>query len=358
MTTEGFHNNSGEEGISLKKVIKKLIDWWRYLLSKWIPIFMLGLLGSILGFTYAYFNKPIYTATTTFVLEAGENSNGLGQYSGLASMVGIDLSGGGGGIFQGDNILELYKSRAMIQKTLLTEITFQGKKELLVDRYIDFNRLRKSWKKDPSLINIEFKRSETLTRLQDSILGSIVSDINKQYLNVLKPDKKQSIIRADVRSTNEFFAKEFNDQIVKNVNDFYIQTKTKKSVQNVQILQRKTDSVRRVMNGAIYTASEIVDETPNLNPTRQTQRVAPMQRSQFNAETNKAILGELLKNLEMSKLALLKELPLIQVVDTPVYPLEKQKFGKLKGIILGGFIAIFFTTLILIFKKIIKSTMN
>ena len=38
--------------------------------------------------------------------------------------------------------------------------------------------------------------------------------------------------------------KAFNDNIVKNVNDFYIQTKTKIEFQNVQILQHQTDSVR------------------------------------------------------------------------------------------------------------------
>ena len=36
-------------------------------------------------------------------------------------MMGLDV-GGSGGLFQGENILELYKSRSMIAKTLLTEI--------------------------------------------------------------------------------------------------------------------------------------------------------------------------------------------------------------------------------------------
>jgi len=354
--------NKDEDGeISLKDIISIVLEYYRYLLSKWLIIVSLGLLGGVLGFFYAKSKKPVYTATTTFVLEDGDKGGGgLGQYGALASMAGIDLGGGGGGIFQGDNILELYKSRTMIEKTLLTQVQFDNKKQLLVDRYIESNDLRKSWSEKPELKNINFTldskhQKSGYTRLQDSVLGAIVTNINTGYLKVLKPDKKLGIIRVDVSAGDESFAKVFNDQIVKNVNDFYIQTKTKKSLDNIAILQQKTDSVRSVLNGAIYTAAIVADETPNLNPTRQVQRIAPIQRSQFNAETNKIVLSELVKNLEMSKMGLLKETPLIQVIDQPIFPLYMERFGKAKGIILGGIILGFLTVMFLILKKIFKN---
>lgn len=354
----------GDDEISLKEVIYKIKEWITYVFSYWKFLLIFGIIGATFGFLYAKSKKIMYTASTTFVLEDGGNSSGLGQYAGLASMAGIDLGGGGSGIFQGDNILELYKSRTMIQKTLLTQIENNGKKELLIDRYIDFNELRKRWSENPKLKNIQFPRpaiAQPLTkfdRLQDSVLGEVVKDINLNYLSVGKPDKKLSIISVNVRAPNELFAKAFNDEIVKNVNDFYIQTKTKKSQENVSILQQKTDSVRAVMNGAIYSAAVVNDITPNLNPTRQVQRVAPIQKSQFTAETNKAVLTELLKNLEMSKIASRKEAPLIQVVDQPIFPLEKEGFGKLKGLILGGlifgFIAVVLISIRLIYKNILS----
>lgn len=350
---------SNEDEISLKDLILKIGEWWRYLLSKWITILIFGILGGVLGLAYSYSQKPIYTATTTFVLDNGENQGaGVGQYAGLASMVGIDLGGGGGGIFQGDNILELYKSRSMIEKTLLTNVDYQGQKQLLIERYINFNKLREDWQKKPELLNINFSSNQQITakqqRLKDSVINTIVLDINKSYLSVTKPDKKLSIIRADVKAQDEFFAKVFNEQIVKNVNDFYIQTKTKKSLANIKILQQKTDSVRAVMNGAIYSAAAIADATPNLNPTRQVQRIAPVQRSQFSAETNKAILSSLVQNLEMSKMALLKETPLIQVIDKPILPLEEKKFGKVKGVLFGGLLAGFIITFFFIIKRMYK----
>jgi hypothetical protein len=356
METKRSQSNLKSDEITLKDLFLKARFYYRFLLSKWILILIVGISGGLLGLVYAYVKKPVYFAATTFVLEdSGSGSAGmLGNLGGLASMVGIDV-GGGGGIFQGDNILELYKSRNIIQKTLLTEIDFNGKKQLLVDRYIDFNDLKKSWSKTPKLTNINFSKSQPFTRLQDSILGTIVEDIKKEYLSVGKPDKKLSIISAEVRSRDEFFAMAFNREIVKNVNNFYVQTRTKKSLDNVNILQQKVDSVRAVMNGALYTAAAVADATPNLNPTRQLQRVAPVQRSQFSAETNKLILGELVKNLELSKISLRKETPLIQVLDEPVFPLIKEKAGKAKWLIIGGCLGGFLIVAFLIVKKIFQN---
>lgn len=371
MISENINNNTSanSDEISIKELILKIQDWLRYLLSKWWIIVLMGITGGALGFAYAYLKKPAYIATTTFVLESGESGGGLGQYAGIASAVGVDIGGGGGGIFQGDNILELYKSRTMIEKALLSPFE-TGTKEQLINKYIEINGLKKKWTLQPELLNLDFSanqqtqgNSKTVSvaskRLRDSVMGAVVEDIRMNYLTVAKLDKKLNIIKVEVKTKDEQFAKSFNDALVKNVNEFYIQTKTKKSLDNVLILQHKADSVRSVMNGAIYSSVIIADATPNLNPTRQVQRVAPVQRAQFSAETSKAILAELVKNLEMSKMSLVKETPLIQVVDQPIFPLVKEQLGRLKGMIVGAFllsfISIFLLSLKMIYENILSS---
>jgi len=313
---------------TLVKSVLQLKHWWIYLGTKRALLMLVMLLAGILALAYGYFKKPVYIATTTFVLENGESSGGgLSQYMGIASMMGIDLGGaGGGGIFQGDNIIELYKSRNMIERALLHPVIGDST-QLLIDRYLKFNNYDK-WFSEHQLANTTFSSYQQLLkdkrayRLRDSIMAMAVEKINQYNLSVGKPDKKLDIIKVDVKAKDELFAKEFNNQIVKNVNDFYVQTKTKKSLDNVNILQQKTDAVRRGMNADIYAAVAVADATPNLNPTRQVQRMAPVQKSQFSAETNKAILSELVKNLEMAKFNLRKDTPLIQVIDTPILPLK------------------------------------
>lgn len=356
--SEQINNTAADsDEISLKELILNIKEWIQYLWSKVFIILAFGFLGGLIGYFYAFNKKPIYTAATTFVLE-NDKGGGLGQYSGLAAMAGIDLSSGGGGLFQGDNLLELYKSRSMIEKTLLSPI---NNKELLIDRYILMKELKESWAKNPKIGVIKFLKTDInkpSTRLKDSLLNTIVNDINKNYLNVSKPDKKLSIIQVEVKSEDELFAQLFNNQIVKNVNDFYLQTKTKKAIENVAMLQHKTDSVRMVLTGSIYRAAQVTDATPNLNPTRQTQRIAPVQTAQVSSETNKTILSQLIQNLELSKMNLQKETPLIEIIDAPILPLEKSKLGKSKAILIGGLGFGFITVLILLLRRLYKDIVN
>lgn len=347
--------------VSLKEVILTIIDWCKYLFSKWIILIISGIIGGVLGFYYIKSKKVEYTAVTTFVLESGDQGGGLGQYAGMAAMVGIDLGGGsGGGIFQGDNLLELYKSRKMIEATLLLPSTSDSS-QLLIDQYLIMNNYKEQWQEQKSkLLNIDFKKTVTkdLLRERDSILQKVVQNINKKNLIVGKIDKKLSIIKIEVKSENEIFSKEFNDALVSEVNKFYITTKIKKSSDNIAILQHKTDSVRRTLYGAISSAAVAIDNTPNLNPTKQALRLVPAQRSQVTTETNKAILGQLLQNLELSKMAMIKESPLIQIVDNPIYPLRVEKPSAMKGAFVGGFLTGLLTVLSLVIMRSYSKIMN
>jgi hypothetical protein len=348
--------NESEE-ISIKDILLKIRSAIRYLKSKWITILIIGIIGGLVGLAYSLFNKPRYTATCTFVIDEGSKSGGLSQYAGLASLAGIDIGGVGGssGIFQGDNILELYKSRLMIEKTLLSEADFNGRNELLIERYINYNKLRTKWKEKDHIDSITFTGDlEKFNRKQDSIITDLVNLFNKKILNVAKPDKKLNIIKVDVTTSDELFSKEFNNKLVQNVNDFYAQSKTKKTYQSEQILQRQADSVKSVLNSSISGVASAIDAAPNANPSLVSLRV-PSQRKQVDVQASTAIYSEIVKNLEISKITLLQETPLIQVIDKPVLPLEVNKVGKLKGIVTGFILGFFLSVVLLVSRKILKS---
>jgi len=353
--------NKPEKEFTIKEIVLNVQDWFKYLISKWYILIIAGILGGALGALYAKFTKPIYTARTTFVLESGGNKNGgLGQMADLAALAGVDLGQANGGMFQGDNLFELYKSRKMIEAVLLSPLKSDSSK-LLIDRYFQMSKTKDEWQKNkPELLKIDFRDDSQgpLLRSRDSLLKVVVQNINKNNLVVDKNDKKSTIVKVDVNSQDEIFSKEFNETLVAKVNEFYINTKTKRSADNIQILQYKTDSVRAVMNGNITAAAIAIDGTPNLNPTRQAQRLIPTQRSQFSAETNKAILGQLVQNLELAKVSLMRELPLIQKVDEPIFPLEKKKIGLLTAIVIGSFLFIFFISIFLLLQKLFRNIMN
>ena len=347
--------------ISLKELIQKIKEWVAYLKTKWKLIVLVAAIGGIIGFVYASFQKPSYKAVMTFVLDDAQGGGGMSGAMGLASTFGIDIGGGGGGgLFTSSNILELMKSRYVVEKTLLNAVPYynNGKMETisLAEYYIRFNELREKWSKKPALVNIEFvpnaDRSK-FTLQQDSILQSISASIVKTDLTIAQKDKKVSIISIEVKTEDQLFSKLFCEQLAKETSEFYIETKSKKARLNVDILQKQTDSIRGELNGAITGVASAIDNVFNLN-TALSSRAVPSKRRQVDVQANTAILTQLVAQLELAKVTLRKETPLIQAIDLPILPLEKEKVGRLKSLLLGGFLAGFLTVLYLVFSQLYK----
>ena len=163
MQSENISNNTNfdNDEISFKELIFKIKEWFSFLKSKWLSIFIFGITGALIGLTIAMFEKPTYKAVLTFAMEedkgGGGGGGGLSGALGLASSFGIDLGGsGGGGAFAASNLAELMKSRLMVEKVLLEPIVLNGKTMSLAEYYIQINDLRKSWEQNPSLKKIQF----------------------------------------------------------------------------------------------------------------------------------------------------------------------------------------------------------
>jgi uncharacterized protein involved in exopolysaccharide biosynthesis len=343
--------------ISLRELIQKIQEWTQYLKTQWKLIIGIAALGGIIGFVYASFQKPTYLATTTFVLEEDKGGGGgLGGAMGLASSFGFDLGGGGGGLFTSSNIIELMKSRLVVEKTLLNPVQIAGKEMSLADYYIQINELKEGWAKKPALVNINFPVNADRTKFslqQDSILQTISAGLTKNNLVIAQKDKKVSIISLTVKTESELFSKLFCEQLLKETSDFYIETKSKKSRLNVDILQHQADSIRAELNGAITGVAAASDNVYNLNPAFNVKS-APSKRRQVDVQANTAILTQLVAQLELSKVSLRKETPLVQLIDRPILPLEKDKVGRLKSLVLGGFLAGFLTVLYLVFGQLYR----
>jgi hypothetical protein len=333
--------------VTVTELTDRIIGWVRYLMSKWIIVLSFFLIGAVAGFFYPRFLDHKYVAELTFALEEKGGSN---MYAGIASQFGIDL-GGEGGIFTSDNSLELMKSRLLIEKTLLTPVVIEGEEQLLVNRYRSFNEDCQEWESDPRLAQIKFVKGEAreqFTIVKDSLLKIIYRAIRKENLSVDKIDKKSNIIYVNCKIKDELFAKYFTEILVKNVSDFYIETKTKKSKLNVSILESKADSVRKEIDRDLYGAA--ISKDQNTNMLRAQGNVQSVKK-QMNVQVLGTMYGELVKNLELSKFSLMREEPLFQVIDTPILPLDDHRLKKRMGAILGGMLGGFLSLLFLGIKE-------
>ena len=349
--------------ISLKELIQKLGEWWKYLLSKWLVIVLCAMLGGGIGLLNAFFTKPEYKAVVTFALEDDkQGGGGLSGALGLASSLGIDLGTSAGGAFSGANLIELMKSRKMVQKTLLSSCTVNNSQTVLANQLLVITKLDKALANKSAIYqNFSFPlnaEQENFSLQQDSVLFLLYDKLfEDKILSVSQKDKKVSIITVEVNATNELFTKAFAENLVTNVSEFYIETKSKKAKNNVAILQRQSDSIRNELNLAITGVAITSDNTFNLNPALNVNRI-PSTKKQIDVQANTAILTQLVTNLEMAKVTLLRETPLIQLIDRPVLPLKKNKPGKAKSILMGGILAGFLIVLYLIARKLLKQVMQ
>ena len=349
-----LEKNSFENKISLSFLYERLKDWAFFLISN-KGIIVLGSF-CILFFTisYNYIIKPTYFARTTFVLDNNDTSS-MGDLSSLASLAGINASSfiDASSLFQIDNIQELYRSNTMIKKTLMSTAN-DGKKDFkLIDRLIEVENLKYKWDK----LGVDTKNlwsTASTSRTKDSLIKELIKTIKKENLIVEKPSRKTTILEIGFDHKDETLAKTFNENLVKIVNQFYNKTKTLKTGSNLEILQRQSDSVKVVLDTSIMLLAEIDQSIPNPNPLSKVNLV-PYQKAMIDVQAHSAIYQELLKQLELAKVTHRNNMPLIQVIDSPSYPLENSRWKLLKTIVYGLILGLVFSIFSLSFKRTIDS---
>jgi hypothetical protein len=332
------YNSEYKKEADLKELILSLQGLLKFLLNKWKIIVVVMLIGAILGGIYAKSKDYVFTATSTFVLENGQAGGGM---NGL-SLLGLAGKANSGLFDESDNIIWLYKTQKMIQKSLLSVGKKDGKDIVMIEWFMDASGLRKKIKKSaPALAKLKFNPNDDFSNLsvdQNSLLGWCVGEVLGKSLSIKKVEKTENIISVSILSEDERFAKTFNDILVSEVNSYYIETKTLKAVKEVSILEYKLDSFKAKMNSAMVQVAAATDNVPYANPNQQMLRVAPQKKS-IEVQIESALYVEIAKNLEISKMDLAKITPIIKVIEAPNFPLSADKPTLQKWVVMGGMLA-------------------
>jgi hypothetical protein len=291
--------------------------------------------------------KLTYKSRLTFALDEGEGGGISGALS-IAAQFGLSI-GSGKDIFAGDNILEIMKSRRMVEKALLSVDTFQNKPYTFIEYY-----LTQKNKSDSKQIGIHFPVGQprsSFSYSQDSLLYECYNRFVKSYIVADKPDRKYNIYEVNVINPNEKFTKDFTDSLIAATNNFYIQISTKKAKQTLDILEQRVADMKGKANSSIGNKADIQDV--NLNPAFSSAQV-PILKEQANIQVYGGAYAEMFKNLEIARYQYLKQIPLMQIIDAANYPMEKIKMGKLKTAIIFSIIAVFLTALIIWLNALFK----
>jgi len=333
--------------ISLKEIYLHLKEIYKVVLRRKYWVIACAFVGAAVGLTAAFLSKPTYTATLSFAMQDSQSSS-MSNIASIASQFGLSLGGAPSGAFGGDNLYQLFTSQRLIENTLLRPIQINGKANNLLNLYIDTYHLRKAWAKSkkPEIRALQFPLNQqraTFSRAQDSILQTIYTTIIKKPMLTAKARSiKLSIGDITFISENEVLSQLFVDNLIDEATSFYVEAKTKVARQNYETLKHQADSVKMIYDNAVAARASMADNVPNA--VRQSAGVSVIRKAtdmQIAASTYMAMK----QNLEVLKMSINQDTPLVQVIDRPILPLLKHKLGKLKGLVLGGFIGGFLAVL-------------
>ena len=340
--------------IQLKDILIKLSEYKHYLWQKKVKIIFFSFLFFVFGVLISFLSSTRYKAELTFVVEDEQSLSPIAGMSGIASQFGFDLGGGSSTTFSQQNIMELLKSRRVVVATLLEEGTIDGKKDLLIEHYITIKEFREVWgKKWEEFSGVNFNKASTLEH--DSIMGVIWKGLTENNLNIEMQNDKANIINLTFISVNEQFAKQFIETLIDEMSKMYITHQTKQARNTLDFLKDRADSVFVELDKSEQEFARIKDINQRI--IKASGRLKELQLMR-EVEVLNTMYLEIVKNLEISKMTLLNQTPIINIIDMPILPLEEEKLSKSIAGILGGFLGGFLSVCFFVFGKLFNDAIE
>ena len=246
----------------------------------------------------------------------------------------------------------------MIEQTLsiikpdAIERNLEGKNDLLIEHYISLNKTREAWEENEEFDGVNFNNPFTL--YHDSIMGEIWNQIIESDLAIEIQNEEANIITLSYISTDENFAKQFTETLIDEMSKMYITHQTKQARNTLDFLQDRADSVFVELDKAEQEFARVKDVNQRI--IKASGRLKELQLMR-EVEVLNTMYLEIIKNLEISKMTLLNQTPIIQIIDKPILPLEEEKISKTLAGILGGFLGGFLSVCFFVFRKLFKDAL-
>ena len=340
---------SENKEIEIRDIIITLKEIKQELISRSFKIGLFVFLFSLTAVLINFFQDSRYKAELSFVVEDKQKSTPLSSVSGLASQFGFDFFSSSNSTFSQANIMELLKSRGVISKTLLRS----NNKNLFIQNYISMYNLDSDWKNNKDLEGITFKNQIDIKH--DSIITMIWEKIIEDDISVEIKNDETDIIYLSFKSKEEKFAKLFSENLIDEMSSMYIEYQTKQSTNTIDFLQNRADSVFNELEKAEEEFARVKDINQRIIKASGRLKELQLMRS---VEVLSTMYLELVKNIEISKLTLLNQTPIIQVIDRPTLPLEDTKLSTFLVFFISFVLSFIISVFYFVFRKMIVDSLK
>jgi len=329
-----------------KLIFQKIIQTKDLILKNWWLILILIGIGTAVGY-YVDSEKNrrvLYISEITFNVTGAGASQDLG---GFGSLLGMGGGRGDAGLFSGENLFYVIKTRPVLERALLTPITLSnGKKELFINYYLDSTFIRQDdwgdFLKEWLPVRIQHSKRDSMSRLERQVFDGALNKIRDREITIGQPNIKTAFYELTVSMENETVSKVFIELLLSTVERVYQETQTRKSREMMGIMRARVDSLGRVLN---RTESQLAQTTAiNVEAVAPTAKVAEGRLTRSTSFVT-ALYLEASRSLENLQMSIVKESPLFTIIEPVVLPLETKLFTRENtkfGAILGFIVAIIF----------------
>jgi uncharacterized protein involved in exopolysaccharide biosynthesis len=135
----------------------------------------------------------------------------------------------------------------------------------------------------------------------------------------------------------------------------YITYKTAQASNTLNFLNNRADSVFMELEVAEEEFAKVKDINQRI--VKASGRLKELQLMR-KVEVLNSMYLEIIKNLELSKLTLLNQTPIIQIIDKPILPLKEEIRSKTVVGLFLSFLGGFLSIVVLIFRKLFKDALS
>ena len=304
--------------------------------EKW-RIILITTVVTALGVAYAFIIREEFVTEGKILPELQGKASGLSQFSGLASLAGIDLnsiaSGPGIDAVRPDLYPDVIASTPFYLELFKIKVHTKEKEELTFDEY--YHRVIEKGKKPEGKMLVKY------TVQKEGIIP--INLLYEERLKILRKrvtaviDKKSGVITISSKMPDPVVAAEVTRFAMEYLIEYVKDYRTKKLKQDMDYLGEQVASSR----GKYYYTQE-----RKARYTDQSQAIrlqsADVQRERIESEyrLSSSVYSELLKKYEEAKFRLYQETPIFQILEPPFIHTKKTepKRGVIGAIaiIIGG----------------------
>ncbi|MCO6462360.1 MAG: hypothetical protein J5I59_13235 [Saprospiraceae bacterium] len=315
---------------------------------KWIVLFFCIAIG-VAGYFYAKMKPFIYPAKLTFMVNEDESSKLTGGLAVLLGRVGV----GSSGKINLDKMIELSKSRNIIQSALLAKVKVNERTDYFVNHFINIYELNKTNKDGEEDVLFTHSNVDSFTIEENRMLIKTYNLLTGEK-GILSTNysEKSGIMEMALNSINEELSINFVDTLFQKLSEFYISKSIEKEYKTYSILKQKVSKLFAEMNQKEYSSARIEDQT--LGEWRKTDNV-PVVLNRRDANVLLMVYGEALKNLEIAEFSLNSKTPTIQIIDSPIKPIKPIVTSKTIYTAVGFMAGLLLSLVFIFIKNVLNS---